>query len=92
MSREGTSDNALEENWSSLIDIIKKQNTCLTESNHQHDLAISNMSGELCELKQLIKGLKVKGHSRGSLGDFGSCATQAIKLDLPRFSREDPQD
>lgn len=86
---EGTNEQALEEIQSSLVSIMTEQNSRLTEVTHRQDAVISNLSDEVCELKNVIKHLQ--GGSMPRRGDSGLWATRSIKLDLPHFIGEDPQ-
>lgn len=85
---EGFGNEILEEIRNSVVTITANQTKRLTDVTKRHDLAISNISDKLCEVKQILKGFQgtcCKSWEQGSNG------VRSIKLDLPRFSGEDPQ-
>lgn len=86
---EGSSDEVMEEIRNSLASITADQSTRLTNVTRRHDLVISNICEEVCEVKHLLKNLHGGTCSRG--GDSSSKATRSIKLILPRFTGEDLQ-
>lgn len=79
----------MEEIHGSLLAIIEEQNSRLTEVTKYHDMVMSGMSNELCELRRIVKELKEVGPSCS--GEGGLRTARQMKLDLVRFSREDPQ-
>lgn len=86
---EGRSEEALENIRNSLATITADQNKRLTDVTIRHDLAISNICDELGEVKQLLKVFS--GNIGGKGFDQNSKGLRLIKLDLPKFSGDDPQ-
>lgn len=86
---EGHSDEALEEIKNSLAAIMADHNARLTSITWRHDVAISNICEELVEVRNLLKNLH-SGSGRKGI-ETGLKTPRTIKMDLPRFSGEDPQ-
>lgn len=78
----------MDEIHGSQVSIMGEQNSRLTEVTRRHDMVMSRMSDELCDLKRIVKNLE--GGNNRQLGEGGSRSTQPMKLDLPLFSGEDP--
>lgn len=87
---EGRSDEAFEDIRNSLEAItIDETKRLITDVTKRRDLAISNICNELCEVEHLLKGFN--GGSSSKRFDQNSKGLRSIKLNLPRFSDEDPQ-
>lgn len=86
---EGSTSEALEEIRSSLVAITADQTKRVTDVTKRHDVAIANIYEELNEVKQLIRNFQ--GGSSSREAEFNPKVLRSIKLDLPRFTRDDPQ-
>lgn len=86
---ERVSDEMLEEIRSSVVAIMTDHTTRLLNVTKRHDLAISNICDELCEVRHLLKGFQEGSSNRGM--DTTSKDLRSIKFDLPRFFGENPQ-
>lgn len=76
-----------EEMHGSLVAMVGEQNARLTAVTKRQDHVISCVSDELVELRKIVKDLQ---SARGE-GEGSSRSARSIKLDLARFSGEDPQ-
>lgn len=72
-----------------MVAIVGEQNSRLTEVSKHHDMVMSNMSNELCELRRIVKELQEGSTSRS--GEGGARAQKPMKFHLAQFSGEDPQ-
>lgn len=79
---EGHSGEALEEIRGSLVAIMGEQNSRLMEVTKRHDMVMSGISNELCDMKRIVWELHGGGPSRNRTGEGGSQSTRLLKLDL----------
>lgn len=78
-----------EEIRGSLVAIVGEQNKRLTAVTRRQNQVIAGMSEELDELRRMVKELQEGGGSGGAGGS--SRTPRPMKLDLQRFTGEDPQ-
>lgn len=88
---EGSQDTQISEIRENLANVIRDYSVHLSEASRRQDIVISNLSDELCELKATIKQLQLGGNSNRNQ-EPGLRATRSIKLNLARFTGDDPQE